>query len=547
MRLFGDANQPEVVLFGGFPFYSSVPFFREMGVPVVYMDCGAVPLEGYSGGNLLIQEKLGRLRKTNLKYCTVISPISEFIALSQTKADAQDRVPIHTIHLAADHIEQGLWQSDKLQQTTGVSRKRSCIDRVSELKREGKKILLNLGRWEPNCYKNSEAVFSLMRDLLDAELRAVMLITDTAEHVSPPAELQAAIHCVGFPDDDELVELMRQSDLGISVSTWEGFNLPLAEMQWINRPVLVLNLAAHPEVVLHPWYLCDDAMEMARKALLILQGQSLDADEQTKAFEKFRSHFTWERVVDDYCRLLSRVTSGAQPEGQLKKSSWILLADVTFSTRDPANPGVIRVARRLGRELQRDHQVVFVVWDEALQCYVLPNSAEYHQLGQYQGPNTPVDPRSYSPKDKRIPIAESVWFSKGMRKPKLLLCLEVLKENYARKIREFARLNQIKLVVVFYDAIPVLRPEFCPDPRVLENHRDYMIGLARCDLIVSISDFSAQCLRSFWAENGVEGTDVVSDILPGEFQELRRFKLLLTMKSKYCVCRRWNLARITCV
>jgi glycosyltransferase involved in cell wall biosynthesis len=110
----------------------------------------------------------------------------------------------------------------------------------------------------------------------------------------------------------------------------------------------------------------------------------------------------------------------------------------------------------------------------------------------------------------------------GMRKPKLLLCLEVLRENYARQIREFSRLSQIKLVVFFHDAIPVLHPEFCPDPRVLENHRDYMIGLARCDLIVANSDYSAQCLKNFWTENGVAGTDVVSHILPGEFGEKAR-------------------------
>jgi 5-methyltetrahydropteroyltriglutamate--homocysteine methyltransferase len=42
---------------------------------------------------------------------------------------------------------------------------------------------------------------------------------------------------------------MGTVDLGVSVSLWEGFNLPLAEMQWGGRGVLVFDCGAHPEVV----------------------------------------------------------------------------------------------------------------------------------------------------------------------------------------------------------------------------------------------------------------------------------------------------------
>src|SRR5260370_41688420 len=84
-------------------------------------------------------------------------------------------------------------------------------------------------------------------------------------HFRPDPSLAWSTCCIGLPADGELLEIKRLLDAGLSVSLWEGFNLPVAEMQYEDKPVFALNLAAHPEVVVSPEQLCSDAEDMAAK------------------------------------------------------------------------------------------------------------------------------------------------------------------------------------------------------------------------------------------------------------------------------------------
>jgi putative transposase len=57
---------------------------------------------------------------------------------------------------------------------------------------------------------------------------------------------------------------------------------------------------AHPEVIVHPWYLCKNNNEMADKACDILRGKGLDASIKKESLENFRDYFKWERVIHEY-------------------------------------------------------------------------------------------------------------------------------------------------------------------------------------------------------------------------------------------------------
>jgi hypothetical protein len=85
-----------------------------------------------------------------------------------------------------------------------------------------------------------------------------------------------------------------------------------------------------------------------------------------------------------------------------------------------------------------------------------------------------------------------------------------------------ARDYGMRLAGVFYDAIPVLYPELCPDPLTRDNHAGYMRELSRCDVVFPISAYSARCLRDFWRSAGLLGGDVVASLLPGEFGDGER-------------------------
>jgi hypothetical protein len=107
----------------------------------------------------------------------------------------------------------------------------------------------------------------------------------------------------------------------------------------------------------------------------------------------------------------------------------------------------------------------------------------------------------------------------------------VLEAN-GQNIRNFANLFGIKIAAIFYDAIPVLRPELVKDTIVRDNHAQYMKGLAECDLVMPISHFSAQSLQTFWTTEGLTGCKVSANLLPGEFGGVGRVPAIEVRHSR---------------
>ncbi len=505
---------PDVVLIGGWPFFSAIPFFKKMGSKVIFIDCGAVPLQGYSGGFLTTQHKLRNLRKQYLKETDLITPISDFIANSQSKIDSDMKVPVKTILLGADHMEMSIWKADK----TGDQ---NAVNFALDLKRKGRQTILNLGRWENNCYKNSEAIFDLARKLKNVSIDCAFLVLAKAKDINPPPDLTDTIFAIGFPDDNELKNLMNHVDLGVSVSLWEGFNLPLAEMQWLDRPVLVFNIGAHPEVVLHPWYLCKDPEEMINKTSKILSGQGLDNKKRNEGIENFRTNFRWEKFIQNYCNIFQDDTIGQNKISDTCDKEITVFIDVTNACRDSGNSGVIRVTRRLCRELQTYLDPVFVVWDNNLETYVLPDNNEYKILGSFNGPVL-SQKHLVSKHESRLLLED--FLQKLKDSQTWLLFFETIQETVACKARKLAKKHGLHLGAIFHDAIPLLHPEFVLDENIRNNHASYMKGLAECDIILPNSNFSGQSLKDFWQKEEINGCTIIPNLLPGEFGGVKRVK-----------------------
>jgi glycosyltransferase involved in cell wall biosynthesis len=501
---------PDIVVIGGWPFFSSIPFFRKAGSAVVFMDCGAVPIDGYCDGALLIQEKLRALRRQFLREATMITGISNFILDTQSGADSEYSVPLKTILLGADHIDMDIWNYNSISR----GKQRTTISKIIEsLQKQGKKMILLLGRWEPGCYKNSEDIFNVIRQVKKNIPECTLLVLIEPSDINIPVDLTENVIPLGFPDDNELKKVMASADLGISVSRWEGFNLPIVEMQWLHKPVLAYDIGAHPEVILRSWYLCKNSDEMAKKASDLLEGVGVDLEADKRSYEKFHTIFRWERMIREYDGMFVQLQNSIRKSDNFNKINRVLI-DVTNAVRDPANSGVMRVTRRLSRDLQRYVDPIFVIWDEELHCYVAPRLAEYHQLGQFNGPV--MGPESWvSPDDTRITLDEYLISIDDT--PGWLLFCETVMEGNARVIRQYVQNYGINIAAIFYDAIPVLYPNYCLDQAIRENHSDYMRGLAECDVVIPISHYSADCLLHFWKENLIAGCPIRTDLLPGEF------------------------------
>jgi glycosyltransferase involved in cell wall biosynthesis len=161
-------------------------------------------------------------------------------------------------------------------------------------------LILNLGRFEWGTYKNSQAaleVFQLIRSTLPS---ARMMVLEERKALSLPTHLAAGVEAIGFPDDQELSEIIRLADLGISTSLWEGFNLPLVELLQNGTPALALKVGAHAEVVPHPWFICKNRGEMAAKAIAIISDpDTARANLESSEAQAHWQHLSWERFIHE--------------------------------------------------------------------------------------------------------------------------------------------------------------------------------------------------------------------------------------------------------
>jgi glycosyltransferase involved in cell wall biosynthesis len=281
----------DLVVVGGWPFFSSIPLFRASCAVVLFIDCGVVPNDGFPRETVLIFDELRRLRRQNLALCTHIAANSRFTLESQSVGDAGKGPLLCAILNGIDHLPAG--SSETAPRDAAVGKL------VADAEASGRKLILLLGRFEPCGYKNSPAAMHLMRRVLVLEPGAVLLVLEKAAELSIDSALTGRVVGLGHPDDQTLTWVMSRVQLGVSMSLWEGFNLPIAEMYLRGRAALCFNLAAHPEVVLRPWFLCDDLDEMAGKAAVALCGESSMARITAEEAKDYSARFTWARFMQE--------------------------------------------------------------------------------------------------------------------------------------------------------------------------------------------------------------------------------------------------------
>lgn len=497
-RLFRGGG-PDVVVNGGWPFYSSARVFDELGVPSIYYDAGATPLEGVAPEDLAIQRKLRVLRRRHIRDNRASVSVSKFIARSQTLVDAP-HTPNTVVYNAADHIEDPLW---------GVEEAGADADRlralVSRARGGGRKLVLHLGRWESG-YKNKAGAIEVLRGLLSKGHDLAMLVLAEAEAVIP-SDLRGRLVFVGNPDDDGLRALMQTCDVGLSTSLWEGFNLPLAEMHFLGRPAYVLDVGAHPEVAITAEFVCPSPEEMVQRISKRLEtegGSQLPAAQ----VERYRERKKWRRAAQDLETILLRLAppaaARARPEARL------VLVDVTNSSRDPANSGVIRVTRRVTRELTEQISVLPVVWDEDLDDYRLAFQHEHECLSRFGGPR----PQVARSGPEKIRLEDYLSQSSLRLADTVLFYPETILHPRLHRIAIWVARRDIDYVAVLHDVIPLTHPHYC-DAGIVSIFREYVEFLKRSRLLIPNSGFTAEQWRGVVGDG--EGPALAVELLPGDF------------------------------
>ena len=160
----------------------------------------------------------------------------------------------------------------------------------------------------------------------------------------------------------------------------------------------------------------------------------------------------------------------------------------------PVNTGVQRVVRQLANALiDASADIVFVCWSRHDRRLVLADQSELAHLARWSGPV--VASGTYPlPNEADIPIAphepeDDAW----LVVPEVTHVFEE-GENRTLDVILATRMANLKVAMLFYDAIPLTRPEFAS---MASGHEAYMRGLLLADLILPISRSSSVVIASF--------------------------------------------------
>ena len=508
-------GRPDVIVCGGWPFFDLAARSPALGVPSVFIDAGAVPHDGLAHGALDMQLELRRIRSSTLPFISRILPISEFIRSSQTLHDRSSPKGVKTVLLGSDHLPDPQRNSE-VEQVPG-----KVVSELLALKRNGVKLILVLGRYEPNNYKSSNIALEVFKRVRMNLRDCRLLFLAEQRDLQLGQYSDDGIVALGHPSDDELVSVMKLVDVGISVSHWEGFNLPVVEMQHLGRPALAFSLAAHPEVVADPWFLCATQEEMAAKVSTILGATRVPAVPLAN-LARFRNRLPWRDCLNSWYEEIRNAALDAAPARAEVQGRRMVLIDVTNSARDPANSGVVRVTRQLGVRLACDPSLdaVFVRWDFMARAYQLtrPNDGF---LGAFGGPEDYLGMLSSSVGlQQALELIISASHPHCAEPPILLFAEVALSEDIEERVT-WAKGRGLPACFILYDLIPIYYRKYCSE-NVANNFPFYLRRLLHSEYVISISRSSLADLYKYSEETKLTAPAAEAIWLPAQFGQTAR-------------------------
>ena len=506
----------DAVVSGGWPFFGLAAEARRVGARGIFIDAGAVPHDGFGDQALSVQRELRRLRQRTLPSIDAVLPISRFIRDSQTEPDRGTSEGVTTVLLGADHM--ALRSSDAGRPDKAERRALRALD-VHRWR--GRRLILSLGRVEMSGYKNSAAAFALVRSLRAARQNVHLVLLVGPEPTAPPEDLRRHVTMLASLSDQGLQAVMERCALGVSLSLWEGFNLPVAEMQWLGRPVLAFAVGAHPEVIADPWFLCQSQEEMVSKSVQILASGPPAYIATSQRFRRFRERFTWKATLAQWTEVILKPPSPRRDAGPERR---LILVDVSNSARDPANSGVIRVARRLSATLaaRDDLDVLFVKWNHG--------SKAYECLSRE---NQPFLSSNAGPADWIGPLAETLRRGASVKNlirardstsgtPPVLFLPEVILDGTAETRVRWGRANACRAAFIFYDMLPIYASTYV-DADVKTAFPSYLAAICASDAVYAISGFSLRECERWHHDNGGNLPALREAVwLPAQFSDSER-------------------------
>jgi glycosyltransferase involved in cell wall biosynthesis len=287
----------DIWLVSTFPFFSLMPHLK---APSVAIDYGICSTEGFSFENKLnfAYMKWSQQKRYFPKAAKIVT-ISGYVKSLLPKT-LQSKTDV--IYIGADHyIRDWRRRGEPMAEAAEFRAERAIAD--SDV------LLTYIGRLNPEGqpYKGT-------KDLMDifSELSAMPSVKTMMVGYGDDADAERIRNLGIIPFVKAPVETMpvihAATDIYVTASKWEGFDLPLVEAAFFGKPGVALNIGAHPEVVENgQGALLADSPAGIKENLLKLIGDKEARARMGASAAGFAKRFEWERAVSEYDAMIKEV------------------------------------------------------------------------------------------------------------------------------------------------------------------------------------------------------------------------------------------------
>jgi glycosyltransferase involved in cell wall biosynthesis len=276
-----------------FPYFSLLALLNKPTVSVFYGNCSTIKFPLIKKLNFVYMDLTSRY--FYFKFTKRVIAISNYLKeiLPQTVREKTE-----VIYNGSDHYPCQL-QSERVaqfRQSIGINKNDT--------------LLLYVGRLNhpKQPYKGTAELVEMYKKIR-AENREVRLMMVGYGDSRDRRWLQSQGIIVQIKAPVKIMPLIYSaSDIYVTASRWEGFNLPLAEAQYFAKPVIAYDCTAHPEVV---WdgesgFLVHTPPEFIDRTLTLAKDSELRYRMGQRARDN-ASKFRWEETVDKYDRLIKDI------------------------------------------------------------------------------------------------------------------------------------------------------------------------------------------------------------------------------------------------
>ncbi len=292
---FINEEKNDVYFIETFPYFSYLPRLK---TPAVAVDHGVSSTEGFPWKIRANFAYLNFLHQhLYLRYARRIVTVSEYLR-QELPAGLRSRTSV--IYNGADHYPQRADDSENGRQSLR-----------SELGVAGDEVLmLYVGRLAAHHqpYKGTAQLVDMYRRLRTQNPAIRLLMAGFGgEEERAWLEGEGVLVLANAPAE-QMPAIFAASDIYVTASRWEGFDLPIVEAQSFGKPVVGLKIGAHPEVVADGSSgFLGAGMDEMEKAIMRLAGdEGLRADMGAAALAN-SERFRWDRAVKEYQQLLGKV------------------------------------------------------------------------------------------------------------------------------------------------------------------------------------------------------------------------------------------------